>query len=177
MFTLFNCFTPQTDIATMARLKQQYSMRVVELLWLNFIQWKADWHINNRAWDYFYLDARFREVDLHGEIFPGEDVRIVCLRESALELLQLEQRCRYRARAEDLLPPSAAARRHSPAGAWMWSCCDAVFDGRRCRRGWPGGMCNSCLQHKQFTLSNAPAFFHYHLINMQSASTKHFNSA
>lgn len=36
-----------------------------------------------------YLDSRLRQVDLHREILPGEDVRIVCLREGALQLLEL----------------------------------------------------------------------------------------
>lgn len=36
-----------------------------------------------------HLNTYFREVDLHGELFPGVDVRVVGLFERSLELVQL----------------------------------------------------------------------------------------
>ena len=36
-----------------------------------------------------YLDSDFRQVDLHGELLPAVDVRVVGLLEGSLQLVQL----------------------------------------------------------------------------------------
>lgn len=36
-----------------------------------------------------YLDAGFSQVYFHGDLLPGVNVRVVCLLEGALQLLQL----------------------------------------------------------------------------------------
>lgn len=41
-------------------------------------------------WDpYHYLHSSFRQVDLHGEILPSEDVRVVSLSKRIFQLFQL----------------------------------------------------------------------------------------
>lgn len=37
-----------------------------------------------------HLHPRLGQVDLHGEVFPCEHVRVMCLRKGALQLLQLK---------------------------------------------------------------------------------------
>jgi hypothetical protein len=43
----------------------------------------------------FHLNSDFRQVDLHGELFPAVDIGVVRLLEGALQLVQLIRReCR-----------------------------------------------------------------------------------